>query len=463
MPFWKIAWRNIEQRALASSLTALSMALGVAVMIAVIVIHSVAVRQFEQDAQGYNLIVGGKGGALQLVLSTVYYLGQPLYPIPYSYYEKFIDGGEFADLTEVAVPECLGDSYVAPNGEVFRIVATTPDLFDKIHYGNNPDGTPKVYEFQPGGRNLKNALSLDGEEFETAAFEAVVGSVAAARSGLHVGDKINPTHGLGAEGHKHDAFTIVGILKPTGTANDRAVFINIEGFYLLEGHALSGHDEHEADDDAEEAEHEHDHEAEDAHAHEHEHHEPLPLDQREVTSILVLCKSALGPTVLDTAINKGEGHVAQAVAPIREVTRLMDGIVGPIRLILLVLTVLIVIVAAISILVSIYNSMSERSHDIAVMRALGASRSAVMNIVLVESILLSLGGGLLGILLAHGMIGLASPYVEARTGVTLGWLQFEWQEIVLIPALVALASLVGFLPAVSAYRTDVAKALAGSR
>jgi putative ABC transport system permease protein len=461
MPFWKIAWRNIEQRALASSLTALSMALGVAVMIAVIVIHSVAVRQFEQDAQGYNLIVGGKGGALQLVLSTVYYLGQPLYPIPYSYYEKFIGDGEFAMWTEVAVPECLGDSYVAPNGEVFRIVATTPDLFDKIHYGNNPDGTPKVYEFQPGGRNLKNALPLAEEEFETAAFEAVIGSVAAARSGLHVGDKINPTHGLGAEGHKHDAFTIVGILKPTGTANDRAVFINIEGFYLLEGHALSGDDEHA--DHAEEAEHEHDHEADDSDAHEHENHEPLPLDQREVTSILVLCKNAMGPTVLDTAINKGEGHVAQAVAPIREVTRLMDGIVGPIRLILLVLTVLIVIVAAISILVSIYNSMSERSHDIAVMRALGASRSAVMNIVLVESILLSLGGGLLGILLAHGMIGLASPYVEARTGVTLGWLQFEWQEIVLIPALVVLASLVGFLPAVSAYRTDVAKALAGSR
>src|SRR3990172_8704045 len=201
MSFWKIAWRNIEQRALASSLTALSMALGVAVMIAVIVIHSVAVRQFEQDAEGYNLIVGGKGGALQLVLSTVYYLGQPLYPIPYSYYEKFIDGGEFADLTEVAVPECLGDSYVAPNGEVFRIVATTPDLFDKIHYGNNPDGTPKTYEFQPGGRNLKDALPLGDEEFEKAAFEAVVGSVAAARSGLHVGDKINPTHGLGAEGH----------------------------------------------------------------------------------------------------------------------------------------------------------------------------------------------------------------------------------------------------------------------
>jgi len=454
MPFWKIAWRNMQQRALASSLTGLSMALGVAVMICVIVIHSVTVRQFSQDAQGYHLIVGGKGGALQLVLSTVYYLGQPLYPIPYSYYQRFLPGGEFADYTEVAVPECLGDSYQAPDNTVFRVVGTTPDLFDKIHYGNYSDGTPKVYEFQPGGRNLKNALLLHGEEFETAAFEAVIGSVVAARSGLQVGDKINPTHGLGGKGHKHDAFTVVGILKPTGTANDKAVFINIEGFYLLEGHALSGHDEHEGAGHEEEADHHHEHE--------HEHREPLPEDQREVTSILVLCKN-FGELRLMNDINKGEGRIAQAVAPAREVTTLLDRFIGPIRIVLLVLTILIIIVAAISILVSIYNSMSERSHDIAVMRSLGASRGAVMAIILVESILLSLCGGLAGILLGHAIIGLANPLVESRTGVTLGLFEFDPQEIILIPALVALASIVGFLPAVSAYRTDVAKALAGSR
>ena len=95
---------------------------------------------------------------------------------------------------------------------------------------------------------------------------------------------------------------------------------------------------------------------------------------------------------------------------------LLNSIVGPIRVVLLVLTVLVVIVAGISILVSIYNSMTERSHDIAVMRALGASRNAVMGIILVESILLSLGGGLIGMLLGHGVIGLGEPVCGRADG-----------------------------------------------
>lgn len=470
MSFWKIAWRNMEQRALASTLTAISMALGVAVMIAVIVIYGVAVRQFEQNAQGYHLIVGGKGGSLQLVLSTVYHIGQPLYPIPYTYYQKFLPGGEFADLTEVAIPQCLGDSYQAPNGTMFRVIGTTPDLFDKIEYDRKSDGTPYHYQFEEGGRNLRDASKLKGEKFHEVAFEAVIGSIVAAQSGLKLGEEIQPTHGIGQEGHKHehDGFKVVGILKPTGTANDRAVFINIEGFYRLEGHALAEDEEHKHEEKTT-GEHKQDEEKSatkhDEHAHHHHEHpsEPLPIDQREVTSILVLCKNNFVPRELDLMINKGKDRVAQSVAPAREVAMLMNGIVGPIRVVLLVLTVLVVIVAGISILVSIYNSMTERSHDIAVMRALGASRKAVMAIILVESILLSLGGGLIGVLLGHGMIAAASPYVLERTGIVLGLFEFDWKELVLIPGLVVLASLVGFLPALAAYRTDVAKALSGSR
>ncbi len=144
------------------------------------------------------------------------------------------------------------------------------------------------------------------------------------------------------------------------------------------------------------------------------------------------------------------------------VTRLLEQIVGPVQLILLVLTVLIIIVAAIGILVSIYNSMNERSHDIAVMRALGASRVAVMLIVLFESILIALAGGLLGILLGHGLVGLAAPYIEAQAGVRLNPLQFDPWEPIVVPALIALAAVAGLMPALTAYRTDVAKQLSGS-
>src|SRR4051812_9259777 len=464
MPFWKIAWRNMEQRGLASALTAFSMALGVAVMIAGIVIYSVAVRQFEQNAQGYHVIVGGKGGSLQLVLSTVYHIGQPLYPIPYSYYEKFLPGGEFADMTAAAIPQCLGDSYQSADNSVFRIVATTPDMFEKIHYGTNSDGSLKSYEFEPGGRNFKS----------NAFFEGVIGSVVAARSGLKVGDSFQPSHGLAGGSDLHHEVKVVGVLKPTGTADDRALFMNIEGFYLLPGHALSVHEE-ETDANSQETAEEKKAREEKEEAEEHEQEKeldkqlaagtakPLPTAQREVTSILVLCNSPLGPQYLDFKINKGKDRVAQSVAPSREVAVLLNSIVGPIRVVLLVLTVLVIIVAGISILVSIYNSMTERSHDIAVMRALGASRNAVMAIILAESILLSLGGGLIGILLGHGVMGLASPYVVQRTGVSLSAFEFDWQELVLIPGLLVLASLVGFLPALSAYRTDVAKSLAGSR
>ena len=54
--------------------------------------------------------------------------------------------------------------------------------------------------------------------------------------------------------------------------------------------------------------------------------------------------------------------------------------------------------------------------------------------------LLALGGGMIGILLGHGILGVASPYVIERSGISLGVFEFNWQELVLIPGLVILAS-----------------------
>jgi len=475
MSMWMIAWRSIQQRGLASSLTAFSMALGVMLVVAVLSIHGVIQSSFRNNANlGYNVIVGAKGGKLQLTLNSVYYLSQPIENVSYDFYMEFLDkaareaelanalrshgeprDGEFASKTAIAIPLCLGDYYGR-----FRVVGTTPDMFEKLKFG--PEGD-RDYEFAQG-RNMRRHSREHGF------FEAVVGSTVASDMEVKLGDHIATTHGdpEGA-GHGHK-FVVVGILAPSGTPNDRAAFVNMEGFYLMKGHAKPLDDEDEAQQLAvteEEVKTFEDQLALKA----------LPVEQREVTAILVRTSSNLVSAWLQNEIN--EGAQAQVVLPVLEIYTLFEVFVKPVQMVLLVLTAMICVVSGVSILVSIYNSMAGRRHEIAVMRALGASRAAVMTIVLVESIMLSVGGGALGWILGHSLNWLASPIIERRTGVAIGFFDFapgvnlyEWlggtadlpwmtvsSEILLIPSLLVLAVIVGFLPALAAYRTDVAESL----
>ncbi len=577
MSLWKIAWRSIQQRALASTLTAISMGLSVALVVIVLVVSGVVHQNFRRGGEGYDLIVGAKGDELQLVLNTAFYLSDPIENIPYSLYWNLTDG-RYATKVEVAVPICMGHRYKS-----YRVVGTTPAMFDDLTHRDN-----RPYTFAPGGRNFKDDEYL----------AAVVGSVVARKERLKVGSRFKATHGTVEHGQE---FEIVGILEHTGTPNDKALFVHMEGFFQMHdqehGHD-GGHDEADGD-----GEHEHSEDGHDDHGHaeavhtqgEEEvgaaesadcalsgfvyadtngngikepaerpiggvrvrlrgqygeegeddllrstltdaegayHFDRLPpgtytlteaqpndyLDGAEtlgnaggevgkdkfsairlsaeqhgtdynfgndlqVTAVLVRVNTEYDPGMmslgadpadessdtvglaspdvirnLTTEINRGP-VAAQAVGPVRIISDFLRDTVGDLQLVMLVMTVVIVMVAGIGIMVSIYNSMSDRRHEIAVMRALGAGRRTIMLIVLLESILLSLGGGVLGLLLGHGLIGIFSSTILERTNVAVGMFDFQVAELILIPALVVLASAVGYLPAVAAYRTDVAQSL----
>jgi len=536
------------------------MALGVMLVVAVLAIHGIVTESFRNNASlGYNMIVGAKGGRLQLVLNTVFYLSQPVENIPYDYYLEFLSAeevekelfeaqveelitqrrnrltaaqrteleklsdaeqrkslltGRFSNYTHLAIPVLLGDYY-----KKYRVVGTSTRMFDDLVY--DPDNDRK-FEFDDGGNFQRHS-----EHYGY--FEAVVGATVAREEKLSIGDPIIPSHAAeedkGGELHTHDVFHVVGILKPTGTPNDRAVFVNLEGFLLMEGHAKpvaeeeAGHEEatehgHGETHDAHEhhPEHEHadehdahkhdDHDAENHHGHDHDDHEghdghdheghdahdhlhgdhacrtPLAIPEREITAIL-LHTDMVATRRMTNLIN--EDQVAQAVSPIAEIFGLLELIVKPIQQVLLTITILICVVSGVSILVSIYNSMSDRRHEIAVMRALGAGRGTVMTVVLLESVMLAMAGGLIGWAAGHLLVASASPIVEARTGVSIGLFDFPsvklyeilpgapiigncpvFFELLLIPGLILLAVIVGFLPALAAYRTDVAKSLSNT-
>jgi putative ABC transport system permease protein len=465
-----IAWRSIRQRLFTSGLTALSLALGVALVVATLVIGGVVRDAFASgQGLGYNLIVGAKGSPLQLVLNSVYLVSKPIENISWDFYQEFLpaavrpDGkaGRYAGSVAKAVPICMGDYFKS-----FRVVGTNAAYFDSLTLG---DG--RSFSFA-AGRNFRD------DDF----FGGVLGSAVAAKLGLAVGDTFAPTHGAD-DGLVHDPFTVTGILARTDTPVDRGVYVNMEGFYLQEGHAKpvpEGDTPEKAGGEAGEAL---EISRQDRNQPSRRIREisqateafapadppadppgpaPLPFNQREVTAILVETSSpgGLPPELLamglKTAIN--EGPDGQAAEPVREIRTLLDLFVRPLELLLLLVTTLVVIVSAIGILVSMVGSALERSRDVAVMRALGARRSHVLTAVLLEAIILAVGGGVLGWLLGHGIVAAIGPLITTNAGVSAGFFSSApLGEALLVPFLVVLAVLAALLPALAAYRTDVAK------
>ena len=437
-----IAWKSIRQRWLASSLTALSIALGVALMVAVLVINGVVTRMFSQNATGFQLILGAKGSPMQLVLNTIYFLDRPIENVAYLDYMKLKKLG----WVDHAIPFALGDTTA--DGR-FRIVGTIPEYFE--------------VEYVPGKKfTLQEGKFLDGT------FDAVIGARVARAYGWKVGQKFPIAHG-GNTGDIHDEkFTVAGVLAPTGLPLDRAVFIHYDGFYEIPGHGMTKK-EAEAE---EKARRRTDGEimvssvgqgAGDDEAASAKTKEPISDEQKRVTAILVQTKGT-GPAQKDAIaflmkplINKGA--VFQAVNPIEQITKLLRDVVGNIRTMLLVMTVLIIVVSGVGIFVSIYNSMSDRKREIAIMRALGARRQTVFSIIITEAVLLCAGGGLAGLVLGHGLVFIAGPIVESKSDILIDPWFFETQEFVILPALLVLAVIVGLVPGLTAYRADVAKGL----
>jgi putative ABC transport system permease protein len=433
-----IAWRNIRQRLLTSLLTALSLALGVALVVATLVTGGIVKQAFESGSGlGYNMIVGAKGSPLQLVLNSVYLISKPIENISWDFYQQFLpaaerpDGvdGTFAASTKTAVPICMGDYFRG-----FRVIGTNAAYFDRLTIG---DGRPFAFA---GGRNFRN------DEF----FGGVLGATVAAKLGLKPGDPFAPTHGAD-DGKVHDPFTVTGVLARTDTPVDRGVFVNMEGFYLQDGHAKPVEGEEESGKDAD-----------GSRDHGNQGPVPLPFAQREVTALLLDTASLPGlpPELtamgLRTAIN--EGRDGQAALPIAEIRQLLDLFVRPLELLLLLVTTLVVIVSAIGILVSMVGSSLERSRDVAIMRALGARRSHVLVVVLIEAVLLAVGGGLAGWVLGHLLVGAIAPLITTNAGVSASIFSAAPRgELLLVPFLVVLAILAALLPALAAYRTDVAK------
>jgi len=435
MNLFKISWKYLTFRPLSTGLNIFLLALGLAIITVLLLIQDQFEKKMNQDAAGIDLVVGAKGSPLQLILSSVYHIDFPTGNIKIEEAKKLSRNR----LVKNIIPLALGD-----NLEGFRIVGTNQDYL-------------KLYgvEFS------------QGKTWELP-FEVVLGSEAAAKTGLTVGSEFASSHGISVGSHAHDQhnFVVSGILAPRGNVVDRLIMTSIESVWYTHDEEPQSEPSAAPEDPVSTGEDpgvpEEDHEV---HVTDHDEklHQPVaktgfPLSEgdREVTTLLLQYRNPMAAIQLPRMINSGTSM--QAASPSFEMSRLFE-LLGVGISLLQGLAVVLVLVAGLGIFIALYNSLKERKYDLAILRALGASRVQLLVLIFLEGLMLTFLGAVLGIALGHTFLWLLVTQSEQSVVTAIQpWIFLEQELWILVYAL-CVGVVASLIPAWSAYQTSIAKQL----
>jgi len=402
--------RSLAQHFLSTVITVGAVALACGLVMSVFAINTQTRAAFMGGDPGFDAVLGARGSQLQLVLNTVFHLETSPGNIPWSMYQAFRKDPR----VELAVPYALGDNYLG-----FRIVGTTLELFKRTDRFKIAEG---VEFFDPRRR------------------EAVVGSYAAARTGLEVGDTFSPYHDLAYDPRKKhkEEYVVKAILAPTNSPSDRVIWIPIDGIFLMGGHVLRGTGE--------------EYTAKPGTA--------IADEHKEVSAVMLRFTDGakLAGFQLETEINR-RGKDATLAWPIGKSIGGLFNKLGWITQILKLVAYLVVVVAAASILASIYNTMNERRREFAILRALGARKTTVFTAIVAEAATIAGLGAAVGLVLYAGILGSAAYVVRLQTGIVIDVFAFHPVLVATPIGMVLLGAAAGLLPAAKAYSTDVAENL----
>lgn len=426
--------RSMFGRMFSTVTTVLTVAVAVALMLTLLSLRDSGRQAFERGTGNMDFLISRDPSALVSVLNGVYYANPPQQVIPWAKYEQiannpryfFFDAdGDASNDVEVppgyAIPIAVGDTYRS-----LPVVGTASEYFRLFH--PTVDGP-----FQVAG----------GELFD-ADFEVVVGSRAAEITGLKIGDRIALTHGTGEGAHLHTEypFEVVGILEPTASPHDRALFITLESSWIIHAHdrriALGG-----AEDDLATA-------------------EDVSDDDRLITGIYAKVATRPGRGVsaaMQSVQNQLRSDTSINVAqPAAEVTRLFS-IVSNIDQVFLGMAAVVMLSSGIAIMLAMYNSAEQRRRQIAILRVLGCSRPRIFGLVMTESAIIGLIGAAVGIVVSTVATDVVAGVMRERLGVIVTPSVGAQWLLSIIMATVFLACIAGLVPSIMAYRTPVARNL----
>jgi putative ABC transport system permease protein len=124
-----------------------------------------------------------------------------------------------------------------------------------------------------------------------------------------------------------------------------------------------------------------------------------------------------------------------------------------------IVTAFVVAVGLLGMIVSLYTSLNERRREMAILRSLGARRSRIVTLLVIESGMLAILGCLLGVALVYAILLVAQAPVESYFGLYVPVRGLGRTEIMYIAAVVAAGFLLGLIPALKAYRNALVDGL----
>ncbi|MFA0415724.1 ABC transporter permease [Vibrio renipiscarius] len=409
-PTLMLAWKSVNNRRLTAFLTILTVAVSLVLLLGVERIRTQAKASFANTISGTDLIVGGRSGQVNLLLYSVFRIGNATNNIDWKSYQEFSQH-RAVDWT---IPLSLGDSHKG-----FRVLGTNQSYFEHYRYGN------------------KQPLKLTQGKPFTGLFETVIGADVAKKLGYHIGSEIIIAHGISDVGFsRHDnlPFTVVGIFAPTGTPVDKTVHVSLEAIEAIHVGWESG--------------------ARMGQTPSADHLVNAEFQPNQITAMMVGLKSKIQTFALQRQINTYTKEPLSAILPGVALHELW-GMMSVAEQALMVVSGFVVIAGLLGMLSSLLTSLQERRREMAILRAMGARPRHIFSLLILEASVLTFIGILTGTALLYGLLALAGPFVTQNYGIQLPLVMLSDYELGLIVAVQFAGTVIGIFPALRAYRQSL--------
>lgn len=403
-----LALKSLLNRRFAVVLTICTIALSIGLLVVVEQLRQDVRQSFYRSVSGTDLIVGARTAPVQLLLYSVFGIGNATNNISHETFARLRDRPE----VDWAVPMSLGDSH-----QGYRVIGTSADFFQRYRYGD------------------REALSLAAGRAFDELFEVVLGHQVARQLGYSLGDRITLAHGGGnvsLQRHDDHPFEVAGILAPTGTPVDRQLYISLAAHHAIHIGWETGMQRPGAGLDAEAARAQAD-----------------ALTPDSLTAVLLGLKSRTAVFALQRGVNDYRPEALTAIMPgitLQELWR----ITGLAEQVLRVVAGLVVLAGLLGMLTVLLTTLNERRREMAILRANGARPLQIAALLVFEAGLIAAAGIVLGVgaalavqaasagwLLNHYGIFIAATLPDARLWAVLGGIWVAGLLVALVPALMA--------------------------